>query len=88
MKICFTREIAAVMARSQNTYRGSRPQDKRPRNCQMLKAARLRRGITRRQMDAERFAVQRWLISNGEHVVRGFTGEQLHGIAQEMARGL
>ena len=54
----------------------------------MLKAARLRRGITRRQMDAERFAVQRWLISNGEHVVRGFTGEQLHGIAQEMARGL
>jgi hypothetical protein len=73
-------------ARPSSTYRGGRPQDIAPRRCDMLKATRLRRGITRRELDREREAVRRWLIDG--HVARGFTSAQLHGIAQEMARGL
>lgn len=68
------------------TYRGSRPGEQAPRRCDMLKATRLRRGITRRELDREREAVRRWLIDG--HVARGFTSAALHGIAQEMARGL
>jgi len=52
----------------------------------LLKAARLRRGITRRELDAEREAVRRWLIDGT--VNRGFTEPRIHAIAQEMARGL
>lgn len=78
----------AGRVRPHDTYRGSRPQDIAPRKCQMLKAARLRRGITRCQMDAEREALRRWLLTNGAHVARGFTAERIHGIAQEMARGM
>jgi hypothetical protein len=72
--------------RSAMTYRGSRPMDTAPRKCDMLKAARLRRGITRREMDREREAIRRWLIDG--HVARGFTEGNLHALAQEMARAL
>lgn len=73
-------------ARPASTYRGSRPGDQAPRRCDMLKATRQRRGITRRALDREREAIRRWLIDG--HVARGFTSAALHGIAQEMARGL
>lgn len=73
-------------ARPAATYRGSRPGDQAPRRCDMLKATRQRRGISRRALDREREAIRRWLIDG--HEARGFTSAALHGIAQEMARGL
>lgn len=72
--------------RPHDSYRGSRPGDQAPRRCDMLKAARIRRGISRRQMDRERFAVRQWL-TNGR-IAPGFDEGGLHALAQEMARAL
>lgn len=72
--------------RRQITYRGSRPMDTAPRRSAILKAARLRRGISRRDMDREREAIRRWLIDGA--VNRGFTEGGLHALAQEMAKAL
>jgi hypothetical protein len=70
------------------TYRGSRPEDvgRRSRKSLMLKAARIRRGISRREMDKEREAVRRWLLDGT--VNRGFTEANLHAFAQTMAQAL
>lgn len=48
-----------------------------------LKATRIRRGITRRELDREREAVRRYYIDG--HVSRGFTAQQLYAIATDMA---
>jgi hypothetical protein len=74
------------MARPHHTYRGSRPRDIRQTAASMLKAARIRRGITRRELDREREAMRRWLIDG--HVAKGFTEGGLHALAQQMASGL
>lgn len=70
--------------RPQGTYRGNRP--KGPARSEMLKVARLRRGISRREMDREREAIRRWLLDGT--INRGFTEGGLHALAQEMARAL
>lgn len=65
------------------TYRGSRPQDAaRGAAAYRLKAAQLRRGMTRREMDAEREAVRRF-ITDGK-VNRGFTPGRLMTLVQQM----
>jgi hypothetical protein len=76
----------AVAPRPHETYRGSRLMDKPSRRCMMLKAARIRRGITRRELDREREAVRRWLLDG--HIARGFTEGGLHALTQEMAKGM
>jgi hypothetical protein len=48
----------------------------------MLEAAQLRRGMTRREMDAEREAVRRF-ITDGT-INRGFTGGRLMELIQQM----
>jgi hypothetical protein len=68
--------------RPHDTYRGSRPQDTAPRRCDMFKATRIRRGMTRRELDREREAVRRFLVD--EHVNPGFTSGQLLTIITKM----
>ena len=53
-------------------------------NAAILKAARIRRGMTRRELDREREAMRRYWIDG--HISRGFTDAQLYGIATEMAQ--
>jgi len=51
-----------------------------------LKATRIRRGITRRELDREREAMRRYWIDG--HVSRGFTGPQLYAMATDMAHAI
>jgi len=69
--------------RPAHTYRGSTPRDRnRGVKAASLKAARLRRGMTRRELDAEREAVKRFIIDGT--INRGFTGGQLMSLVQQM----
>jgi hypothetical protein len=71
------------MTKPHDTYRGSRPHEKRPRRSLMLKASAKRRGLTRREMDREREAVRRFIMT--EEVMSGFTAGQLLGLVTQMA---
>lgn len=68
--------------RPHTSYRGGRVQDKAPGRASMLKAARDRRGMTRKELDREREAVRRFLAD--DHVNPGFTAGQLLKIITEM----
>lgn len=54
-----------------------------PRRCDILKAARIRRGITRRELDREREAVRRFILDG--HVADGFTSGQLLDITRQIS---
>lgn len=64
-------------------YRGSRVQDKAPKRSLALKAARERRGLTRRELDREREAVRRFIMT--EEVMPGFTAGRLLELVTQMA---
>lgn len=69
--------------RPANTYRSNRPQHiTRRTNAQHLKAAQLRRGMTRRELDAEREAVKRFIIDGT--INRGFTPGRLMTLVQQL----
>jgi len=57
-----------------------------PRRCDILKAARIRRGITRRELDREREAVRRFILD--EHVARAFTSGQLLELTRQTAAAI
>lgn len=58
-------------------------QPREPRGCDILKAARIRRGITRRELDREREAVRRFILDG--HVASGFTSGQLLELTRQSA---
>jgi hypothetical protein len=58
-------------------------QPREPRRCDILKAAHIRRGITRRELDREREAVRRFILDG--HVARGFTSGQLLELTRQTA---
>jgi hypothetical protein len=70
-------------ARPHNTYRGSRPHDQPLRRNLDLKALRLARGMTRREMDRERGAMVAF-ITDGT-VRRNFTEGQLMKLTTQHA---
>lgn len=73
--------------RPADSYRGSRPQDAtRGEYARHLKAARIRRGMTRRQLDSEREAVRRFIVDGT--VNRKFTGGQLLSLVNTVAAGI
>lgn len=77
--------IYGDIPRPAETYRAARSnRSKYPQHAELLRTTRIRRGITRRELDREREAVRRFILDG--HTARGFTSGQLHALAQQMFR--